>query len=207
MQVIEVIRRWQHGDSQRAIARATGLSRNTVEKYIRAAVAAGLSQDGDPPGGGLVAQLQRLNDTTPTVSAPHAERLAHEQERIAGWLKEELQLTRIHELLVQDGVAVSYTTLRRYVRRAGLWKTTGGSTRMAEWPPGEAAEMDFSTLGMLPDPVTGKRRKVSALVVVLPCSRHTFVWPLLQETLEETVGGLEAAWRFFDGVPKRLILG
>ena len=32
------------GESRRSIARATGLSRNTVEKYVRAAVAAGVSQ-------------------------------------------------------------------------------------------------------------------------------------------------------------------
>lgn len=36
MEVIEVVRRWQAGESQRGIARATGLSRNTVEKYVRA---------------------------------------------------------------------------------------------------------------------------------------------------------------------------
>ena len=63
MQVIEVIRRWQQGESQRAIARATGLSRNTVEKYVRAARAAGVSQGGEPPGDGVLTHLVRLNDT------------------------------------------------------------------------------------------------------------------------------------------------
>ena len=41
--VLEVIRRWQLGESRRAIARAIGLSRNTVEKYVRAAQAAGVA--------------------------------------------------------------------------------------------------------------------------------------------------------------------
>ena len=36
MEIGEVIRRWQMGESQRAIAQALGLSRDTVAKYLRA---------------------------------------------------------------------------------------------------------------------------------------------------------------------------
>ncbi len=39
MEYEEVVRRWQAGESQRAIARALGLARNTVAAYIRAASA------------------------------------------------------------------------------------------------------------------------------------------------------------------------
>ncbi len=53
---------------------------------------------------------------------------------------------------------------------------------------------------------TGKKQTVWALVVVLPYSRHQFVWPLTRQTLEESIEGLEMAWRFFGGVPKRLLL-
>ena len=106
----------------------------------------------------------------------------------------------------RDGVTVSYTTLRRYVRQAGLWKQAGTTVRMADWPPGEAAEIDFGELGKLVDPASGKRQRVWAMVIVLPASRHSFVWPMLQQTLEESIAALEAAWRFFGGIPKRLIL-
>jgi transcriptional regulator with XRE-family HTH domain len=53
----EVLRRWQRGESRRAIARATGLSRNTVSKYVEIVRAAGLTRDGPPPAEGLLAQL------------------------------------------------------------------------------------------------------------------------------------------------------
>jgi hypothetical protein len=88
----------------------------------------------------------------------------------------------VHELLLWQAVLVSYTTLRRFVRRAGLGKASLSTLRVAEWPPGEVAEMDFGRLGLLVY-AAGKRRPVWALVVVL----------------------LEAAWRFFRGVPRRLI--
>lgn len=210
VQVLEIIRRWQLGESRRSIARATGLSRNTVERYVRAAVAAGVSQGGEPPGEDMLVSLAQKNQPGPspgTVPAPLAALLETQHERIATWLgQERLQLTRVHELLLQQGVSASYTTLRRFVRKAGLGKAARSTVRMAEWPPGGAAEMDFGRLGVLTE-ATGKRKTtVWALVIVLPYSRHSFVWPLSRQTLEEVIAGLEAAWRFFRGMPKRLIL-
>ena len=43
-------------------------------------------------------------------------------------------------------------------------------------------------------------------LVVLCYSRHIFVWPMLRQQLEAVIEGLEAAWRFFGGVPCHLIL-
>ena len=37
MQVVEILRRWQAGDSARVIARGMGLARDTVRKYLREA--------------------------------------------------------------------------------------------------------------------------------------------------------------------------
>ena len=42
MEVAEVVRRWQAGNSQRNIASGTGLSRDTVRKYLAAAKEAGV---------------------------------------------------------------------------------------------------------------------------------------------------------------------
>jgi len=211
VQVVEVIRRWQAGESERAIARATGLARNTVGKYIRMAVAAGISAGSEAlPTEELLAGLLRKNQPGPLPGAgpaPLATLLEGQHSQIETWIKkDELQLTRIHELLLREGVAVSYTTLRRFVRHIGLSKGARSTVRMPDWPPGEAAEMDFGRLGTLFDRTTGKRRTIWALVVVLLYSRHQFVWPLERQTLAEVIAGLEAAWAFFRGLPKRFIL-
>lgn len=201
MEYQEVVRRWRAGESQRAIARALGLARNTIAGYVRAASA-------EPAGAGEARSLPRsrpgpsLDEPGPAVA-----RLAPYQAQVARWLREEhLKLTRIQELLGQQGVAVKYTTLRRFVRQAGLSKAPRSTVRMAETAPGEVAEMDFGKLGRLVDPTTGKGRTVWALVIVLTSSRYSFVWPLVQQTLDETIAGLEAAWAFFGGVPRRLVL-
>ena len=49
MEIQEVIRRWQAGNSQRQIAAGTGLSRDTVRKYLAAAQSEGIARAG--PGG------------------------------------------------------------------------------------------------------------------------------------------------------------
>lgn len=201
MEYEEVVRRWQAGESQRAIARALGLARNTVAASLRAASA-------EPATDGAATVLPR-RQPGPAMEqpGPAVARLAPYEARVARWLREEhLKLTRIQELLGQQGVAVKDTTLRRFVRQAGLWKAPRSTVRMAETAPGEVAELDVGTLGTLVDPTTGKRRTVWALVIVLAASRYSFVWPLVQQTLDETIAGLEAAWRFFGGVTQRLVL-
>jgi hypothetical protein len=76
---------------------------------------------------------------------------------------------------------------------------------MAETAPGEVAQFDFGRLGRLTNRETGKYQLIWAMNIVLIFSRHQFVWPLVHQTLEEVIGGLEAAWSFFAGVPRRLI--
>ena len=208
VEVTEVIRRWQTGLGLRAVARGTGLSRSTVRKYLQAAAEAGIQQQGPPPAEEQLLALLPLNRGGPKQPAvPSEDLLAPWAARIEQWLqKERLQLTRIQELLDQQGCAVTYTSLWRYVQRHGWAKQAGTTVRLPDPPPGQVAECDFERLGYLPDPVTGRKRLVWALLVVLAYSRHSFLWPLYQQTLEEVIAGLEAAWGFFQGIPKTLVI-
>lgn len=208
MQVVEIVRRWQAGESARAIARATGLARNTVSKYLQEAQRLGLAARGPAPTNAQLGALTRLGQTAPAArAAPQAAQLKAYREQIARWLQDEqLQLTRVAELLAQRGICVTYTTLRRFVRSQGLRAAPRDTVRMADTAPGEVAEFDFGRLGPLVDPTTGKRQIVWAMNIVLSYSRHQFVWPLVRQTLEEVIAGLEAAWGFFEGIPRRLVL-
>jgi len=204
MQVVEILRRWRAGESARTIAQAMGLARNTVGKYLREARGLGLSPQGPPPTNDQLLALRRLSQTAPPArTTPRAILLEPHSEQIAAWLEQRYQLTRIAELL---DLPASYTTLRRFVRDHGLSAASRDTVRMADTAPGEVAEFDFGTLGRLTDPTTGKRHLVWALNIVLTYSRHQFVWPLIRQTLEEVIAGLEAAWRFFGGIPRRLVL-
>jgi transposase len=208
MQVVEILRRWQAGDSARTIAQATGLARNTVAKYLKEARRLGVSRQGPPADNKQILALSRLGQTAPGKrAAPRTELLDRHREQIARWLQDDkLQLTRIAELLQRRQVAVTYTTLHRYVHANGLANGRRDTVRMADTAPGEVAEFDFGRLGPFADPTSGKRQIVWALNIVLVYSRHQFVWPLVRQILEEVIAGLEAAWRFFGGIPRRVVL-
>ena len=208
MEIREIIRRWQAGDRLRHIAAATGSSRDTVSKYVAAAREDGIARDGPMPTEEQLVRLVTLAQSGPRCpKAPRQDELESWADQIYRWLTgDRLQMTRIHELLAARGCRVAYTSLQRFVAKR-YWRKSGRTTvRMADTPPGEVAEADFGRLGMVTDPATGKRKAVWAMVIVLCHSRHCFVWPMLQHKLEDVIAGLEAAWVFFDGMPKYLVI-
>ncbi len=205
----EIVRRWLRGDGIRAIARATGMDRKTIAAYMRAAVAAGVQRGGPPPTDEQLAAIgaARRPGRRPNTLAPSPELHAvrpHEAA-IRQWLAEGLRLTKIYRRLRAQGVAVSYSSLYRFARAACDFGTPAVTVRVADPPPGEAAEIDFGRLGLWLDPATGRRRAVYGLLVTLCFSRYAFLWVALRQDLSTVLEGLEAAWVFFGGVVRRLV--
>ena len=208
MEIREVIRRWQAGVSQGRIVAGTGLSRNTVRKYLAAAKADGIARDGPIPSEEQLTRLAAISQSGPRqVDTPGQDLLEPWADQIYQWLTgDRLLMTRIHELLLARGCSVSYPSLRRFIVKRNWRKGSKTTVRMEDTPPGEVAEADFGRLGMITDPATGKRRAVWAMVIVLGHSRHCFVWPMQRHQLEDVIAGLETAWAFFGGMPKYLVI-
>src|SRR5260221_14486087 len=100
MEMVEVVRRWQMGESQRAIARGSGVARETVKKYLGAAEELGLAANGPPPTEEQVVQVGRVVSAPRTWASPQADRLGPYTEPITTSLQQEhLQLTRLPEVL------------------------------------------------------------------------------------------------------------
>src|SRR5262250_1107942 len=148
----QVIRRWLAGEKIRAIARATGADRNTVRRIVRFAQDAGIQGDTPwPDESKLQAIRQRMGRPGTSVAVGAAEeRLKPRADRIRAWLGKDLLLTKVHELLVREGLVVSYSALYRFARK---WCDFGSASsitvRRAESLAGEVAEADFGRLGRL----------------------------------------------------------
>jgi transposase len=206
IEIREVLRRFCLGEGLRAIARGTGSDRKTVAKYVAAAVAAGLQRGAPGPTDEHVAAV--LAAVRPTGGGRPGEvpdRLAAHREQIAAWLAEGLRLTKIHRRLRAQGVAVPYSSLHRFAHAHLGFGAPAMTVRVAEPPPGEAAEIDFGVLGLWCDPIHARQRRVYGLLVTLCFSRYAFLAITLRQDLAAVLDGLESAWVFFGGVVKRLV--
>jgi len=208
VEITEIIRIWQTGSGIRPLSRLSGLSRNTIKKYLAVAVDCGLSRSGPPPTEEQLMVLVKLNTVGRTEAViPTAQLLAPWIEVIRDWIKEEhLQLTRIQELLKKRDCTVTYSSLYRFVIRNGWGRSARATVRMEDTRPGQMAEMDFGRLGVMRDHESGRKRLALGMVVTLAYSRHHFMWPLFGQTLVEIIEGIEACWAFFGGVPHYLVI-
>jgi transposase len=204
--VKEVLRRWQAGQSERQIGREAGADRKTVGRYIAAAKDCGLDSQ-SALAEEVVAEIAQRVQARP-LSAPSDQRKLLEQHRarIEAWLAAErpLRLTRIQELLRREDVDVSYTTLRRFAHEKLGWREPRITVRVDDPPPGEEAQIDFGLMGQVT--IDGVRRRLWALIITLTSSRYQFVWPTFTQTVEDICAGLDAAWLFFGGVVQRIVL-
>jgi transposase len=208
VEITEVIRQWQAGRGIREIARSTGISRNTIRKYILTAQSCGLCRDGPPPTDLQLTILMQLNRSGPReIVIPTDKVLIPWAERIEQWIKnDKLKLTRIQDLLAQDHCLVPYTCLRRYVTKRGWFGHLQTTVRMPDTEPGQMAEIDFGRLGLQWDPQSGRKRQAWGMLTVLNYSRHSFLWPLFNQQLADVIEGLEATWAFLGGIPRYVVL-
>jgi hypothetical protein len=113
----------------------------------------------------------------------------------------------VQVLLRRRGVEVPYSSLHRFaVKHCGFQEHRRITVRVAEVAPGELAEVDFGRLGLVPDPKTGRRRVVHALIVTLVYSRHQYVHVTPSQKFPDLIEGLEDAWEYFGGVTARVVI-
>ncbi len=206
----EVIRRWLAGDGFRALARGTGLDRKTIRRIVRAAERLGLKRGAplpdDDAGAALVRELRGVPPAPPLGETEQL--LLPCRDRIRRWLEEDkLLLTRVHDLLVREGLLVPYASLHRFARKfCNFGRSSSITVRRCDSKPGEYAEVDFGRLGYLQELGNSRPRLVYGFVMVLGYSRLSCVVPVFRQDLESVIRCFEEALRFFGGCPNRIIL-
>jgi len=108
-------------------------------------------------------------------------------------------------MLARRGVVVPYRTLHRFCVECCGFGRGATTVRVADGEPGVECQIDFGRMGLVFDPVAGRRRVTHALIFTAVYSRHMFVWLTFSQTLEAIIAGCEAAWAYFGGVFRVLI--
>lgn len=207
-EIREVLRCWLGGGGLRTAAERAGVDRKTARRYVEAAQAGGLVRDGGEHQlseeliGAVIAAVR------PVRASGHGQSwevlLAHERQ-IRDWIENDLQLSNIHGKLTRRGVEVPYRTLHRFAAERCGFGRRQPTVRVADGEPGVECQIDFARMGLIPDPVSGRRRVVHALIFTAVYSRHLFVWLSFAQTLSAVIEGCEAAWGHFGGVFKVLV--
>jgi transposase len=209
--VTEILIHWYAGRSLSEVSDSLGVDRKTIRKYLTPAVAAGIVPGGPARSAAQWAALvtgwfPQLTDTTlrqttwPQIAAHH--------EYIVGQLKLGVTQATIHQRLRDEhGLRASVASLKRYVA-ANLSEEVRRDRVVVlrdEVDPGAEAQIDYGKLGMWTDPATGRRRTVWAFAMVLACSRHMFVRPVLTMDQQAWTAAHVEAFAFFAGVPARIV--
>ncbi len=193
MALLSVIRRWHFRDqlSIREIARRSGLSRNTIRKYLRS---------------GAVEPSFHVPDR-PSKLDPFAERLS-------AWLRREMTRTRkqkrtmkqLHADLVSLGYEGSYNRVAAFARawrddyRRQQQMSGRGTFVPLSFAPGEAFQFDWSEDWAI---IAGVRTKLQVAHFKLSHSRAFYVRAYLLQTHEMLFDAHNHAFRVLGGVPRR----
>jgi len=211
--VTEILMHWHAGRSLSEMAESLDVDRKTLRKYITPAVAAGIAP-GSGPGKSQEEWAELVRGWFPQLADTRLRQvtwpaIARHHEYITAQLKAGVRMSTIWQRLRDErGLAVSVQSFRRYVAANVPEEVRRAQVRVLDPRPagaGEQAQIDYGQLGRWPDPVTGKLRTVWAFVMVLCCSRHMFVRPVLKLDQRAWTECHVAAFEFFQGVPARLV--
>jgi hypothetical protein len=208
-ELVEVLYQWHKGESIRGIKRSVGLDRKTISKYIDLAQGYGLSRDMEVRGYQYYLELAgkiQQGLKTPLQSSCSYKKTALYQSTIEKLMaKKYMKRKQVYRILKRDyDYPLSYASFNCYMNIT-YSKQPRSCLRM-EVSPGEEAQVDFGSAGMMYDPNTGKKRRVHAFVLTLSHSRLPYVEFVFDQKQESWVKCHINAFEFFGGVPEQIVL-
>jgi transposase len=199
----ELLRHLQATPNDSAVQRATGLNRRTIARY-RAWAADQALLSGPLPS---LEDLQQLVASTLIIPPPPQTVSSVEPFRdlVLQLHAQGVEATAIRlRLAEQHGFTGSLSALYRFLKHVA--PSAPDVPMRVERDPGTEAQVDFGAAGRMRDPETGQPRKAWAFVMTLAYSRHQYVEFVFDQTLPTWIALHDRAFRFFGGVPHRVVL-
>jgi transposase len=175
----------KQGASRRAIARALGVSRNTVRTLL-AAHAEGR-------------ETEHLAIAPRPSRAPRAAKIDAWKPRVAALMAKFADITaqRVFEILRSEGFDGGYTGVKRHVRAMRPPPKPPPSLTTPDYGPGEMSESDWSPYEI--EFTTGKTAIIQALSYVLVSSKRKYFGLYESNDLHALMDGHDRAFARLDG--------
>lgn len=194
METVQKIRHWilRDGRSIRSVQRQTGISRQTIRKYLSEDVPPQYHRSQDPVGHKLTAEFEaRLRE--------------HFEQDLKRPRRDRRTAKKLFEQIVADGYAGSYSPVQRFVRELKRTAGTDGVDAFVPlyFAPGDAMQFDWSEETV----ILGRVEQTIRVAHFRLChSRKPFVIAYPNEKQEMVLDAFIKALEFFDGVPRRVII-
>lgn len=200
----QALARMRRGDSDRDIARSRLMGRKKLARLRAVATERGWLTPTVPlPDDAVLATLFVRQDELPRQCVSGLEPW---REQIVAWRDEGIQGTTIHAALVRrHGYTGSYASVHRFLRRLPSSAAAEVPLRL-DFPPGEAAQVDFGAGPLLTDVHTGELFKTWFFVMTLCWLRHQYVELVRDQRSATWKACHRHAFQWFGGVPGRIII-
>ncbi len=200
----QVLARMRQGDSDRDIARSQLMGRKKLARLRAVANERGWLTPTVPlPDDAVLATLLVRQDGLPRQCVSGLEPW---RDQIVAWRDEGIQGTTIHAALVRrHGHTGSHASVHRFLRRLPASVAAAVPLRL-DFPPGEAAQVDFGPGPLLTDVHPGELFKTWFFVMTLCWSRHQYVALVLDQRSATWLACHRHAFQWFGGVPGRIII-
>lgn len=199
----QIIRLRSNDVPLQTIAKAVGISRNTVKKYLQVIQSHGYSIDHL-----LALEDEELDKLLKDPEKQSAERMAIIYARFPQ-IKKELERVGVNRWLLwgeykkehPDGY--SYSQFCEHLR---LWLQTSSASMHQHQEPADKLFIDFAGDKLhLVDRKTGELTPVEVYISVLGYSQYTYVEAVPSQKKEDLIQATENSLHYFGGVPKVLV--
>jgi len=199
--VREIIYRLQQGQSGRQIAKDLQVSRLTVTKYHQLAKQGGYL-DGNQ---NLPSSKELLTKLGPAKTPPCPESsVAPYKEVVERFLDDGVEKMAILARLRDDhGYTGTYSSIWRFVDR--LRPSQPEAFVRVHTGPGEEAQVDFGSVGLLLDRRQDRPRTAYAFVMTLGFSRHQYAELVFDQKVSTWIACHRHAFESFGGIPQRMV--
>jgi hypothetical protein len=208
--LVEVLQHWYAGRSKTDVGESLGIDRGTIRKYVTPAETAGMTPGGPPVSRAEWAALAA--DWFPELFDAKARSLTYAEinvhrDTIVTMLTTNRPATVWQRLRDEHHLGVGLTSFRRYIWLEFPDEVTADDVTVLrpDVEAGSEGQIDYGYLGLWPEPVSGRNRKLNAFVMVLAACRHMFVRPVLCMDQAAWIDAHIAAFEFFGGAPARWV--
>lgn len=201
MNILEVLKRHNMGQSISSIASSMGYDRKTVRKYLKAIK----NNPAEDPEGVIRSLIQSEVMGRPRDKQDILTPFKEEIQSLINDNQNKLKPKSAFEVisLKYDLTGkVSYSSFKRFVHKNHLIKSSQkNSTCRITTEAGSQCQIDYCKVGLLHDRATGKKKVVYAFISTLSYSRHKYVEFVYTQNEKSFIQSHINMFRFFGGVP------